>query len=116
VAALHLDAVVAAWDKGHDRFCRRAPHLIVAHAAKTDPTAPAAATIALTYLDLAAVSRGLGACWAGYFNVAANLWPPLKEALGLPEGHVSLGAMMVGRPKYRYRRLPLRNEPQVVWR
>ena len=116
VAALHLDAVVEAWDRGHDRICRSAPHLIVAHAAKTDPTAPAAATIALTYLDLAAASLGLGACWAGYFNVAANFWPPLQEALALPEGHVSLGAMMIGRPKYRYQRLPLRKEPQIMWR
>ena len=116
VAALHLDAVVEAWDRGHDRICRSAPHLIVAHAAKADPTAPAAATIALTYLDLAAASIGLGACWAGYFNVAANLWAPLKEALALPEGHVSFGAMMVGRPKYRYQRLPLRKEPRITWR
>lgn len=115
-AAMHMDMVVEAWDKGHDRICRSAPHLIVAHAAKANPTAPAAATIALTYLDLAAFSMGLGACWAGYFNVAANVWPPLKEALALPEGHVPFGAMMVGRPQHRYQRLPLRNEPQVIWR
>jgi nitroreductase/NAD-dependent dihydropyrimidine dehydrogenase PreA subunit len=115
-AAMHMDMVVEAWDKGYDRICRSAPHLIVAHAAKANPTAPAAATIALAYLDLAAFSMGLGACWAGYFNVAANFWPPLKEALALPEGHVPFGAMMVGRPKYRYQRLPLRNEPQIIWR
>lgn len=115
VGALHLDKVVEAWDKGHDRICRKAPHLIVAHGAKANPTAPAAATIALTFLDLAAAAMGLGACWAGYFNTAANLWPPLKEALALPEGHVALGTMMVGRPKYRYQRLPLRNAPQVAW-
>jgi len=36
--------------------------------------------------------------------------------LALPEGHVPFGAMMVGRPKYRYQRLPLRNEPQITWR
>jgi nitroreductase/NAD-dependent dihydropyrimidine dehydrogenase PreA subunit len=115
-AALHMDMVVDAWDKGHDRICRRAPHLIVAHAAKANPMAPAAATIALTYLELAAASMGLGACWAGYFNVAANVWPPLTEALALPDGHVPFGAMMVGRPKYRYQRLPLRNAPQILWR
>ena len=116
VAAMHLDLVVEAWDKGYDRICRNAPHLILAHASQANPTSPAAATIALTYLELAAVSMGLGACWAGYFNVAANLWPPLKEALGLPEGHAPFGAMLVGHPKYRYQRLPLRNEPQVIWR
>ncbi len=115
-AAMHMDKVVEAWDKGHDRICRSAPHLVVAHAAKANPTSPAAATIALTYFDLAAASMGLGACWAGYFNVAANVWPPLKEALELPEGHAPFGAMMVGHPKYRYQRLPLRNEPPIIWR
>jgi nitroreductase len=114
-AALHLDRVVEAWDKGHDRICRSAPHLIVAHAAKANPVAPAAATIALTYLELAAASMGLGACWAGYVNMAANLWPPLKEALALPEGHVPFGAMLVGRPTYRYQRMPLRNPPEITW-
>lgn len=115
-AAMHMDMVVEAWDKGHDRICRRAPHLIVAHAAKANPTSPAAATIAVAYLELAVASMGLGACWAGYFNAAANVWPPLNDALELPEGHVPFGAMLVGRPKYRYQRLPLRNEPQIIWR
>jgi nitroreductase/Pyruvate/2-oxoacid:ferredoxin oxidoreductase delta subunit len=115
-AALHMDLVVDAWDKGHDRICRSAPHLIVAHAAKANPMAPAAATIALTYLELTAASMGLGVCWAGYFNVAANVWPPLRDALVLPDGHVPFGAMMVGRPTYRYQRLPLRNAPQILWR
>ncbi|MGD9331408.1 MAG: nitroreductase family protein [Desulfobacterales bacterium] len=114
--AMHMDKVVAAWEEGHDRICRDAPHLVLAHGAEADPTAPTAATIALTYLELAAASMDLGACWAGYFNAAANFWPPLKAALKLPEGHVPLGAMMVGRSKYRYQRLPRRNEPQIIWR
>jgi hypothetical protein len=59
---------------------------------------------------------GLGACWAGYFNLAANVWPALKDALALPEGHAPFGTMLVGRPTYRYQRLPLRNEPQIIWR
>jgi nitroreductase len=73
-------------------------------------------TIALTYLELAAPSFGLGACWAGYFMAAARHWRPLQEALPLSEGHIVYGAMMVGYPRYRYYRLPLRNEAQVTWR
>lgn len=114
--ALHMDHVVAAWDSGIERICRGAPHVIVAHAPKDERTAPPACTIALSYLELAAPSFGLGACWGGYFNAAANLWPPMQDALGLPEGHTSFGAMMVGYPKYRYQRLPLRNEPNITWR
>jgi nitroreductase len=114
--ALHMDRVVAAWDSGVERICRGAPHLIVAHAPKEERTAPQACTIALAHLELAAPSFGLGACWAGYFNAAANFWPPMQDALDLPEEHVSFGAMMVGYPKYKYQRLPLRNEARILWR
>lgn len=115
-AAMHLDKIVVAWENGKDRVCRNAPHLVVAHAHKDDRTATVACTIALSYFELAAVPLGVGACWAGYFNAAANLWPPLQKALALPEGHAPFGAMMVGYSKYRYQRLPLRKDPKITWR
>ncbi|UCG07782.1 MAG: nitroreductase family protein [Desulfobacterales bacterium] len=115
-AAMHMDRVVAAWEAGTERICRGAPHIVVAHAPEDERTAQAACTIALAYVELAAPSFGLGACWAGYFNAAANFWPPMKEALSLPDGHVSFGAMMIGHPKYRYQRLPSRNEARIIWR
>ena len=73
-------------------------------------------TIALSYLDLAASSFGLGTCWAGYFHAAATMWPPMRNAVDLPERHTCFGAMMIGYPKYTYHRLPLRNEPRITWR
>jgi nitroreductase len=114
--ALHMDRVAKAWEDGFDRICRNAPHLIVASADKADRTAPTAATIALTYLELAAHAMGAGTCWAGYFNMAAGLWPPLQEALGLPSGDIPLGTMMVGHPRYRYQRLAARRAPTITWR
>lgn len=116
VGARRLNQIVAAWEEGTDIICRGAPHVIVAHGSKDNPAARVDCTIALTYLELAVPSFGLGACWAGYFNAAANLWPPMQEALELPKGHISCGAMMVGYPRYRYYRLPLRNEPRITWR
>ena len=113
---LHMDRIVRAWERGIDRICRGAPHVVVAHAPKDERTAPAACTIALAYVELAAPSLGLGACWAGYFNAAAAMWPPMMTALDLPAGHAAFGAMMVGYPKYRYHRLPLRNDPPITWR
>ena len=71
---------------GRDLICRDAPHLIVTHAPKNDVTAPSACTLALAYLELAAPSHGLGACWAGYLQLAALHWQPLQEALALPAG------------------------------
>ena len=115
-AAMHLDRVVSFWEKGNDTIARNAPHVIVAHARKDDRSAPAACTIALTYLELAASSFNLGACWAGYFNAAATSWPSMHEELGLPEGNVSFGSMMVGYPKFKYQRFPLRNDAEILWR
>ncbi|MDM8550317.1 nitroreductase family protein [Desulfobacterales bacterium HSG2] len=115
-AALNMDRVVKSWESGIDGICRSAPHVIVAHAPEENPTAPTSGTIALTYLELAAQPLGLGACWAGFFNAGATMWPPMQKALNLPQGHISLGAMMVGYPKYKYHRLPLRNEAEIAWR
>jgi len=86
------------------------------YAHKDDVTAPTACTIALTYLELAAPSFDLGTCWAGYFNAGATFWPPMQEELRLPEGNVSFGSMMVGYPKFKYQRLPLRNDAKIMWR
>ncbi len=69
--------------------------------------------LALSYLELFAPAMGLGSCWAGYFYSAVNAYPPLFEALGLPSDHLAHGAVMVGYPKLKYRRLPLRNAPRV---
>ena len=107
--------LVADWDSGIDRICRNAPHVVVAHAPKDRGSASSSCNIALTSLELIAYSSGIGACWAGYLNAAANLWPPMMKALGLPDGHACFGAMMIGYPKYRYQRIPLRNPAKITW-
>ena len=114
--ALNMARLVTAWKRGDDPICRNAPHLIVVHAPKDDRTAPQMCTIALTYFELAALPFGVGTCWAGYFSLAANMSPTLQEALQLPEGHQSFGAMMVGYPQFEYHRIPIRNEAQMTWR
>jgi len=55
-------------------------------------------------------------CWAGYLYSAINTHRPLFEALELPEEHKAFGAVMIGYPKFRYRRVPVRNNPRVVWK
>jgi nitroreductase/NAD-dependent dihydropyrimidine dehydrogenase PreA subunit len=107
--------VVAAWDKGLERVCRGAPHLIVAHADKNWGFGAEDTALALSYLELYAPVLGLGTCWAGYFYSAVNAYPPLFEALKLPAKHKAFGAMMVGYPKFRYQRLVPRKPPKVNW-
>jgi nitroreductase/NAD-dependent dihydropyrimidine dehydrogenase PreA subunit len=114
--SLHMDSTLERWNQGIDAILRDAPAVVVAHAAKDDLMAPTTCTIALSYLELAATGMGLGCCWAGFFNAAASSFPPMQEALALPDGHQSFGAMMVGYPKFQYQRLPLRKPPEITWR
>jgi nitroreductase/Pyruvate/2-oxoacid:ferredoxin oxidoreductase delta subunit len=116
VEQFHFDIFVNAWERGEDRVLRGAPHLIVAHAPKDTGLAQENSAIALTYVELAAYSQGLGTCWAGYLLAAASSFPALINALALPGGHKCFGAMMVGYPKHEFKRIPLRNEPSIIWR
>lgn len=112
---MHLDLVVAGWQFGMDTVSRDAPHLVLVNAKKSDVTAKDACVIAMTHLELALPSFGLGGCWNGFFNVAAMFWPPLQKELNLKEGYGNNGVMMVGFPKFRYPRMPKRNEAKITW-
>jgi nitroreductase len=107
--------VVAAWDAGEERICRGAPHIIVVHGAKDYGFGAEDCALALSYLELYAPAIGLGSCWGGYFYSAVNAYPPLFEALGLPAEHKAFGSVMVGYPKFKYQRLPVRKSPKVSY-
>ncbi len=112
---IRAEVFVSGWDSEIDVVTHGAPHLILAHAQK-DSVPMGDCNIALTYLELAAHSMGLGACWAGMVQVGATYDPALAQALQLPEDHMSFGALIIGYPKYKPSRIPMRNDAQVVWR
>lgn len=113
--SLHLDLVVGGWDFGLDTVSRDSQHLILANGHKNNVMGKITCTIAMTYLELALPAFGLGGCWNGFFNVAAMNWPPLQEALGLGDD-LNHAVMMVGHPKYKYKRMPPRNAPDITWK
>lgn len=116
--AAHLDMprLLDRWDAGQDAICRRAPHLIIAHAPAALPSGSHSAAIAITYLDLVAQPLGVGTCWAGFVFIGAGASPDVHAALGLPEGQKCAGLVMAGRPAVTYRRIPRRNDPRIIWR
>lgn len=114
-AMLHLDRVVQRWEAGFDTILRGAPVLVQVHAHKDERTAPQGCTIAMAYLELAATAHGLGACWAGFFNMAPLFYPPIYKELNLPKDHQVIGSMMLGMPKFKYQRVPLRKKPSITW-
>jgi nitroreductase/ferredoxin len=111
-----LDLFTSAWDEGEDQISRGAPCFLQAWAPKDERTAPQAATIALAYAQLAAHALGLGSSWSGGINTAAQAYPPLIKLLGLPEGTVSYGTILLGHPAETFVRIPVRNPPEVTWR
>jgi hypothetical protein len=86
----------------------------VAHANKGNRVAPAACNIALTSLELASTTIGLGAAWACHLNAAATSFTPMPKALPMPKDHQAFGSMIVGYSMYGYQRMPNRNEPKIT--
>jgi len=114
--SMNFEFLIERYKKGEDVVLRGAPHVITTHAPKEDRIAPSSCTIALTYLELTASASGMGACWAGFLDMALMYWPPLKKAMDLPEGHTTLGSMMLGYPRHKYHRIPLRDPAKITWR
>ena len=115
MAAL-FQGIISELDAGHDVFLQGAPAVVVAYAEKDNRIAATDCAIALGYFDLAAKSAGLGCCWAGFFYMSAGSYPPMMEAIALPEGFAPYGALMVGYPKYRYTRIPARRPARLIYR
>jgi nitroreductase/NAD-dependent dihydropyrimidine dehydrogenase PreA subunit len=113
--APYFPAIVTAWDKGMDKVLRDAPALVVAHAPKETLNGMVDLTLALSYLELAAPTLGLGTCWAGLLQGALHSGPEIKKVLGLPENHPHHYPMMLGYAKPRYYRLPERKPPRIAW-
>jgi nitroreductase/NAD-dependent dihydropyrimidine dehydrogenase PreA subunit len=108
--------IVELLDQGRDMFLQGAPAVVVAYAEKNNPMSATDCAIALGYFDLAAKSAGLGCCWAGFFYISAGSYPPMMEAVALPDGFTPYGALMVGYPKYKYTRIPARQRARIIYR
>ncbi|MBI9078562.1 MAG: nitroreductase family protein [Pseudodesulfovibrio sp.] len=107
--------VIKNWEKGIDKILHGAPHVAVAHAPEDGFNPAEDCSLAAAYLELAAHAHGLGACWAGFLMEAAEGYHPIRELLGLPEGHGVHAALMFGYPRFRFGRIPPRRGVEVTW-
>lgn len=87
--------LMKAWRRNLDPIFRGAPHLVMSVVPKR-PMAELDSAIALTYLELAALTHNVGACWAGYVTIVARSYPPLQKLLGIGENEVAAGGQMLG--------------------
>jgi nitroreductase/NAD-dependent dihydropyrimidine dehydrogenase PreA subunit len=111
-----LKFFLAAWDSGQDSILRNAPALIVAMAPKKSGSGIMDPVIALAYLELAAPVQGLGTCWAGLMNSAMVNSSKIRSSVGIPEDYPYFYPMMLGYPRFKFYRLPERNQSKIIWR
>ena len=111
-----IKGALKAWEMGNDPILRKAPCLLIAHGNAKDPAIISSSTIALATFELAAIPFGLGTCWAGFLQQAADNSFEILAALGLPPGHRMFGGVMVGYPEFSYSRIPQRKPASVIWR
>lgn len=108
--------LVAAWDAGYDPILRGCPHVLIAHGKEKDHFAQGSCTIALTTAEIAALPYGLGTCWTGFLHLAARCSPQVHQTLGLPQGNLMYGGLMIGYPQETYYAIPPRKPLNVTWR
>lgn len=102
-------------EHGIDGIFHSAPNLIVATAPKDFKNGRENTILSFSYLELFANTLGLGSAWAGLFEMCAfSNYPPLLDLLKIPESKSITGAVMVGYPKYSFKRLVDRNPLDVT--
>ncbi len=111
-----IKGLIKSWEMGNDPILRFAPTLIIAHGEAGDAMVKSSAYIALATLELASLSFGLGACWAGFLHHAASSAAEVHNALSLPPGTIMCGGLMIGHPEFEYARIPTRKPASVIWR
>ncbi len=112
----YLPMIVAAYDAGVNSITHNAPCVIFASAPGQYPNGMVDLSIALSYFELIAKSKGLGTCWLGLITMALKHSKPLQEVAGLAPSHTSFYPIILGYPKFKYFRLPERKPAKIFWK
>ncbi|MBI4764286.1 MAG: nitroreductase family protein [Deltaproteobacteria bacterium] len=89
--------------------------VIITTAQSFDSMAPFNCSATLFACSLMAHSLGLGSCFMGFVQIGANRDKKIRDWLEMPKEHQSYGAMVVGHPDVKYRRLIERKMPNIKW-
>ncbi|MCP4180802.1 MAG: 4Fe-4S dicluster domain-containing protein [bacterium] len=113
--ALAMQKYVTEYEKGKDPILKGAPAVVIAYGNKKEVRLEKSSTIALSYLELAAYSFDLGVCWAGYFEAILKFCKPVRDMFELSRKDQCTGALMIGYPKYQYKKIPTRKPADIIW-
>jgi nitroreductase/ferredoxin len=96
-----------------DGITRGAPAIITIHAAKDAEAHTNNGVIYATYIMLAAHAIGLGATMIECVIAAINRNKKLKEIFQIPEDNEAVMSVIIGHPKYSYKRTIKRNKHRI---
>ncbi|MBR5582618.1 MAG: nitroreductase family protein [Phascolarctobacterium sp.] len=100
-----------------DIIAREAPCLVFLLARRLNTTGVSNAEQSLAYAGLYAPTIGMGTCIAGFIQACGiHGYKPLLDLLEIPDKQKVVGCMMVGYPKYKYKRMPERQHLKVEFR
>jgi nitroreductase/NAD-dependent dihydropyrimidine dehydrogenase PreA subunit len=101
-------------EHGVDIIFRNAPHTLFATAPAQAPSPTADTHIFLSYFDLMAPTMGIGTLWNGLLKWAvSDIFPDLRERLGIPADHEIGYAMVFGKPAVKYQRTVERGQANL---
>lgn len=111
----YFEAVLRAYrERGQDIIARNAPMLIFAVTRKLNITGVSNCEQTWAYAELFAPTIGLGTTIAGFIQTCGiRGYKPLADLLGVSPKYKIVGTLMVGYPKYKYRRLVERQPLKV---
>ena len=98
-----------------DRITRGAPSIIIFHAKNGAEEHTNNSLIYATYVILAAHSLGLGATIIGIVPAAINKVKEVRNIFQIPEENEAVVSVIIGYPKYKYRREIKRNVQKINW-
>lgn len=98
-----------------DTITRNAPAMILFHSDKNEEDLKEDLIIAATYCMLAAHSMGLGGSIMALIPPAINKKEELRKLFGIPDQHEVLTSVILGYPKYKYKRGIKRVLKNVKW-
>jgi nitroreductase/NAD-dependent dihydropyrimidine dehydrogenase PreA subunit len=100
---------------GYDPIFHHAPVVLIFHSPLETSTPKDNCVIASTTVGLFGRTLGLEFTYIGLLEMAARSYPPLVEAIGLPEGHAVQSVLIAGYPRLKYLRYVDRNPIRVRW-
>jgi len=101
--------------RGEDRLFYNAPAIMMVCADRWDETSAFSCAAALYSCSLMAHTIGVGCCFNGFVQNAANGSSKIKKWLDIPWHQKCYGAMTLGYQDVEYHRLVKRKPPNVTW-